>query len=337
MKIRCEEFAYVWVPNGQGGYYEIETHRHLSLNQTVFPDRSIRKQRQDADGAKYTLQAGKHQFDFKFKVPHADVYPQTLKIPGTDSGIKWYIKCNVHRGNLVGTTKRQIKEFVMIPNSGTRYAMQELVNVNTEHVINCYKTGYAEQNKTASGKIKNFLPGSQSLRAKTTVNMCLSVPDCGLLQSPDKLNINLDLSCADEQLLFVKRVDLLLKQKIIVSVNNGWNTSLHRDTVPIISIDLPNLALKPALAEIQKQFNTAIIRGPLPRTFQNLNFDLTYKLVAEVTLGSNEKPTNLEKIRASVPIELHNYKVAASPPQDEDMSLPFYSAQPQEGEAIVNL
>lgn len=330
MKLRCEEFAYVWVPNGQGGYYEIETHRHLSLSSTVFPQRSIR----DAhESGTYTLGEGARAFDFEFKIPVANRYPQSLRIKGSESGIRWYVKGSLYRGQLLAANKRAVVEFDMMPGSAIPYAMNAVCAFKAEQHVNTYKEGYAELTRTAAGKFKQLLPGNAQLRLKTRVELSLFVPDAGVQQEPANANIALDLSSPDAALLLVRKVALFLKQKIVVSVNDGWNTSVYRDSFSIAQLDQLDLPLKAAMAKVQDLLQSAKVHGRLPETFANHNFDVSYKIVAEVVVASVEKASAVEKIRISVPAYLHSYTSGPHEPAEPEDALPFYSAEPQVGEA----
>lgn len=340
IKLRCDEFAYVWVPNGQGGYYEMESRRHLSLSSAVFPERSVRHQ--SNDNATYTLGKGAHSFGFQFRIPLANKYPQSLRIKGSESGIRWYIKGSLYRGQVLAATKRVVEDFNMIPYTPQPYAMNQIAIFKTERLVSTYKEGYAELTRTTAGKFKQLFPGQTQHKLKTKVSLSMFVPDVGILQEPAVTHISMDLNCPEASLLLVQRVTLYLKQKIVVSVNDGWNTSVYRDNFPILTIDNMALPVKAAIAQIQDKFGNAKVLGRLPETFTSPNFDVSYKLVAEILVTSVEKPNSSEKLRISVPAYLHSYTCAANrsdiePPHidDESDALPFYTAEPQDGEETV--
>lgn len=325
-KLRCEEFAQVWVPNGQGGYYEIETHRHLSLGSTLFPQPSITTN----ESSSFTFGAGVQKFEFKFRIPFANKFPQSLAIKGSDSGIRWYVKGSLSRGQVLSSTKRAILEFRMVPRAVILPDSGQFCVFKADQNVNAYKRGYAQVTSTPGGWFKQML-SSDEYKVRTNVELSLCVPEGGIYQAPLTTNIGLDLCCQDANLLLVRQINLSLKQKIIVSVNNGWNTSVYRDCSVLVQTQ-PNAPLKTAIADLQTLLKTNRIEQRFPETFANRNFDVSYKIVAEVLLAASEKTRSVEKIRLSVPVYLHSFSNLNAPAQPGDEDLPFYSFEPQDGE-----
>lgn len=334
--MRCDELAYVWVPNGQGGYYETETVRHLSVKRTLFPSRSIITQ-SDKE-ARFTINSGEHKFDFEFRIPLSTKYPQSIYLENTTSGIRWYVKAAIHRGNVLSSTKRLTRGFEMRPRVPLDYVGTNMLTETTTASMNAFLPGYSSQLKTAAGRIKELFPSNSQFRKHIDVRVTLAVPSDGVLQAPSSLPLQIDVTSSDDGLLLINKFELLLKSKCIVRVNEGWNSAVHRATYNLLTLTLGQ-PFKQALESIQDSIFASQIEGRLPGTFENKHFHLTYKFTAIVTLASRENPNAIEKVRVSVPAILNHTSLRPTndirpiPNAEEEFDEPpTYNEQPHIGE-----
>lgn len=341
IKLRCEEFAFVWVPNGQGGHTVTEKLRYLSLRHTVFPLKSLRFDPNTDSNARYTIQSGLHEFPFDFTIPVADRYPQTVSIEDSNSGIKWYLKAVVHRGQYITADKRAFVEFEMRPSFRLDYDSSHLVTESELKHIMAYLPGYAEWLKTPSARLKDMIPGYRHLRKKSGVVVTMAVPIQGLLQRPFPLNLIVNVECEnsdDSKLLLLRGASLELKQKCIVSVNQGWDTSMYRSSFPLLELKNCNFSLKEGLDRLEQTISQSHINGRLPSTLTNFHFDIRYKIVLILAIASKEKPNSIERVRLSMPTPLHGFLPTAAEPslgEAGEEVLPSYHQLPSYGECTV--
>lgn len=334
IKLRCEDYAEVLVPDAQGCHTETETLRYLSLKTTLFPDQSIRYDTKTDPNARYTLQSGKHEFKFEFQVPAANQYPQTIDIHGTPSGVRWYLKATVHRGQVFVKAKRQYLKFEMRPMFGNFYDLAQLKDHTSVHNMTVFLPGFADASKTASGRFRCLMPGNTKFKKQTEVTLFLSLPVEGIPQSPSNLNALIDISSPDGHLITVKHFEITLKRKTIVCVR-GYNTD-WKETYPLLNLKDMNLSLKAAIAEIQDAIDKTQIER-IPSTFENMHFKVSYKLVIAVTLASKEKPRALERIRTSLPIDVLPFMTSGNLQHitNKNEELPVYNEHALVGESTI--
>lgn len=336
VKLRCDEMAYVWVPNGQGGYYETETVRHLSIKRTLFPSRSVMDQ-SDKE-ARFTINGGEHKFDFEFRIPLSIKYPQTIFIENTTSGIRWYVKAAIHRGNVLSSTKRLIHGFEMRPRVPFDYIGTDMLTETAIVSMNAFLPGYSSQLKTAAGRIKELFPSNSQYRKQVEARVTIAVPSDGVLQAPSSLPVQIDVTSSDDDLLLISKFELLLKSKCIVRVNEGWNSAVHRASHTLLTLNLGQ-PFKQALETIQDSIFATNIHGRLPGSFENKHFDLSYKLVATVVLSSRENPHAVEKLRVTIPTVVNHTTLGPTNniqdtiyAEEEFDEPPIYNEQPHVGE-----
>lgn len=335
IKMRCEDYAEVLVPDAQGCHTEIETLRYLSLKNTLFPDQSIRYGSTTDPNARYTLQSGKHGFDFEFQVPLANQYPQSINIQGTPSGVRWYLKATVYRGQVFSKAKKYYHRFEMRPMFSNYHNYSHLSNHISEHQMTVFLSGFADACKTASGRFKSMMPGNTKFKKQTSVTLALSLPTEGVPQSPFSLNALLDISSPEGELITVKHFEISLKRRTIVFVqgyNSDWKESYT--LLDLRNIDSP---LKAAIAKIQDAIDKTHIKDRIPSTFANIHFQVSYRMVVAATLACKEKPGALERIRTSVPIDVHPFMPLSNfqPIFNKNEELPLYNEHALVGESTL--
>lgn len=303
VKLRCDEIAYVWVPQDQGGYHDCEKSRHVSNKSVIFPSQSIIDQTQG--DANYTINKGTHKFDFELRIPMSTKYPQSITIDGSSSCVRWYLKATVHMGSklssVLSNNKRAYFEFEMRPRMPIFYNGSELRTETAKETINVTAPGQTNsQTHTTSRGFKKLFPTNNQLSTPVDVTVVLGAPVDGVLQAPSTLPLQIDISSTNNDLLQITRFELKLKAKYVVSVNHKTNNSVHRETTPLIDIRLDQ-PFKRALDIIQDLIFAAQLQR-FPGTFKNQHLDLNYKFVATVYLASKADPSRSEKIRVSIPM-----------------------------------
>lgn len=294
VKLRCDEDAYVYVSDGNGGHYEHNRERYISVDSTVFPEHPVPYGSTD-EQPRFTLKEGSHTFNFDFEIP---LGPGS--IPNFDymSSLSWYVKGVVHRGAKLSKAVRASSKIDVCPYIKTPMDLSNMNLQSETATINAYLSGYNERVKSSAGRLKEIFSYKSDLRRYVDVTGNLRVPADGIPQSPATLPVEVDISSADEELLFVTKFELDLKYKLIATASGASEN--NRNVLRIMEMDV-KLPVKSAISAIQEQISRTTIEQRLPATFKSDHIDLRYKLVATIYITSKEHQNHVKKIRVSIP------------------------------------
>lgn len=293
VKLRCDEDAWVYVSDGNGGHYEHNQERYISVDSTVFPEHPVPYGDSD-EQPNFTLKEGTHTFDFDFEIP---LGPGSIPNSDCKSCLSWYVKGVVHRGSKLSKAVRAKNTIRVCPYVITPMDLTKMSSQSETITINAYLAGYNERVKSSTGRLKEMFSYKSDLRRQVAVTCNLKVPEDGIPQAPATLPIEVDLSSSDEELLFVTKFELNLKYKLRVEV---CSYEVNRECFKIFEMEL-NLPVKQALAAIRDRVSHTTIDTTLPATFKSNHFDLKYKLVGTIYVTSKENKNHAKKIRVSIP------------------------------------
>lgn len=298
--LRCDEDAYVYVDYGSGGSYVHDHETHVSEDQNVFPEHPTPYESSE-EPPNFTLKEGTHTFNFSFELPMG---PQTIPNDGNKSSLSWYVKGVVHRGSMLSMAVRGEKEITVCPSVQTPLDLSQFLRKTEKTTLNAYLPGYNDRVKGASGRLKEMFTTKSDLRQEVELDCYVKVPVDGVPQSPATLPIKVGITSNELDLLFVKKLDLDLKYKLIVEA--GGFRATNKKHYNIASMDL-NAPVDKALAEIRQRLKCLSIESMVPGTYRGSCFILTYKLVATFYMTSKEYQNHTSKVRVSIPV-LVRYK-----------------------------